>query len=80
MQLSGRNFLKTGVTSDFRFGFQGQEEDDEIKGEGNSINFEFRMHDPRLGRFLSIDPLASDYPWNSPYAFGENRVVMSAMC
>ena len=33
------------------------------------------MHDPRLGRFLSIDPLAPDYPWNSPYAFSENRVI-----
>lgn len=33
------------------------------------------MHDPRLGRFLSVDPLAPEYPWNSPYAFAENRVI-----
>lgn len=33
------------------------------------------MHDPRVGRFLSIDPLAEDYPWNSPYAFAENQVI-----
>lgn len=33
------------------------------------------MHDPRIGRFLSIDPLAASYPWNSPYAFSENRVI-----
>lgn len=26
-------------------------------------------------RFLSVDPLFKDYPWNSPYAFAENRVV-----
>jgi len=26
-------------------------------------------------RFLSRDPLAVDYPWNSPYAFAENRVI-----
>ncbi len=24
---------------------------------------------------LSVDPLARDYPWNSPYAFAENRVI-----
>jgi hypothetical protein len=24
---------------------------------------------------LSLDPLAPDYPWNSPYAFSENRVI-----
>lgn len=56
-------------------GFQGQEEDDEIKGEGNSVNFEFRMHDPRLGRFFAVDPLSDKYPHNSPYAFSENRVI-----
>ena len=33
------------------------------------------MHDPRVGRFFAIDPLAPDYPWNSPYAFSENRVL-----
>jgi RHS repeat-associated protein len=63
-----------GITP-YRYSFQGQEHDDEIKGEGNSINFEYRMHDPRLGRFFAIDPLASDYPWNSTYAFSENRVI-----
>lgn len=62
-------------TSDYRYGFQGQEMDDEIKGEGNSINFKYRMHDPRIGRFFAVDPLASSYPWNSSYAFSENRVI-----
>jgi len=77
VQLSGRNFLKTGVSKDFRYGFQGQEEDDEVKGEGNSVNFEYRMHDPRLGRFLSIDPLTTKYPFYSPYSFSGNRVIDS---
>lgn len=60
----------------YRFGFQGQEKDDEMHGAtGTSYAFEYRMHDPRVGRFLSIDPLAAKYPWNSPYAFSENRVI-----
>ncbi|WP_439484055.1 RHS repeat-associated core domain-containing protein [Cyclobacterium plantarum] len=59
----------------YRYGFQGQERDDEIKGEGRSINFKYRMHDPRLGRFFSVDPLDSEYPWNSPYAFSENKLI-----
>jgi RHS repeat-associated protein len=59
----------------YRYGFQGQEKDDELKGEGNSLNYTFRMHDPRIGRFLSLDPLAPEYPWNSPYVFSENRVI-----
>tara|TARA_B110000967_G_C18870439_1_gene555101 strand:- start:736 stop:1632 length:897 start_codon:yes stop_codon:yes gene_type:complete len=61
--------------SSFTFGFQGQEGDDEVSGQGNSYVFKYRIHDPRLGRFLSVDPLGSSYPWNSPYAFAENRVI-----
>ena len=68
-------FERTISGDGYRFGFQGQEMDDEIKGEGNSVNYTFRMHDPRIGRFFSIDPLSSEYPWNSTYAFSENRVL-----
>ncbi len=64
-----------GSSSSYRYGFQGQEKDDEIKGEGNSMNYEYRMHDPRIGRFFATDPLFREYPWNSPYAFSENRVI-----
>lgn len=62
-------------SEDYRYGFQGQEKDDEIKGEGNSINYKYRMHDPRIGRFFAVDPLASSYPFYSPYAFSGNRVI-----
>lgn len=61
--------------NEYRFGFQGEESDDEIYGDNNSYAFEYRLHDPRLGRFLSVDPLATSYPWNSTYAFSENRVI-----
>ena len=33
------------------------------------------MHDPRVGRFFAVDPLFRKYPYNSPYAFSENRVM-----
>ncbi len=59
----------------YRFGFQGQESDGEVSGEGNSYAFKYRIHDTRLGRFLSVDPLLDKYPWNSTYAFSENRVI-----
>ena len=49
--------------------------DNEVKGVGNSINYKYRMHDPRIGRFFAVDPLAASYPWNSPYAFSENIVI-----
>ncbi|MCJ8291844.1 MAG: hypothetical protein MJK07_18890, partial [Flavobacteriales bacterium] len=59
----------------YRYGFQGQEMDDEVKGKGNSVNYKYRMHDPRIGRFFAIDPLAAIYSYNSPYAFSENVVI-----
>ncbi len=64
-----------GSSDFYRYGFQGQEKDDEIKGEGNSLNYKYRMHDPRISRFFAVDPIAHEYPWNSPYAFSENRVI-----
>ncbi len=71
MLLPNRN----GSSVDYRYGFQGQEKDDEIKGEGNSLNYRYRMHDPRVGRFFAVDPLFKQYEYNSTYAFSENRVI-----
>ena len=70
VELDGRT-----VSDGYRYGFQNQEKDNEIKGEGNSVNYTFRMHDPRLGRFLSVDPLSPNYPYNGSYNFSENRVI-----
>jgi len=64
-----------GSSSAYRYGFQGQEKDDELKGEGNSLNYTFRMHDPRVGRFFAVDPLEAKYPWYTPYQFSGNRVI-----
>ncbi len=75
MQMPGRNGTISG--GEYRYGFQGQEKGDEIRGEGNSVNYKYRMHGPRIGRFFAVDPLSPKYPWNSPYAFSENNVIAS---
>lgn len=69
--LDGRH----GNDNTYRYGFQGQERDDEIKGAGNSYNYEYRMQDPRIGRFFACDPLESKYPWYSPYQFSGNKLI-----
>ena len=69
------NVSVVAETNDYRYGFQGQEEDDEMRGEGNNLNYKYRMYDPRIGRFFTTDPLSAKYPYNSPYAFSENRVI-----
>jgi RHS repeat-associated protein len=53
--------------------FQGQRFDDELGL--NWLQFKWRNHDPQIGRFVEIDPLASKYEYNSTYAFSENKVI-----
>jgi RHS repeat-associated protein len=69
MEMPGRSY----EAGDYRFGFQAQEGDPEwFEG---ALSFKYRIHDPRIGRFLSVDPLFREYPWNSTYAFSENRLI-----
>lgn len=63
------------VANDYRFGYNGMEKDNAVKGNGNSYTTEFRQYDPRLGRWLSLDPLMHEFPWMSPYvAFNNNPI------
>ncbi len=78
VQLDGRTITGGIADKAYRYGFQNQEKDNEIKGEGNSLNYEFRMHDPRLGRFFAIDPLEAKYPQWTPYQFSGNQVISTA--
>lgn len=45
-----------GQDDDYRYGFQGYEKDDEVRGvKGASYTTEFRQLDPRIGRWLTVD-------------------------
>jgi len=62
----------------YRYGYQGSEKDDEIKGEGNSYTTFYRQLDPRIGRWLSLDPKMAKYPHESPYvSMGNNPIMMN---
>jgi RHS repeat-associated protein len=62
-----------GSSTSYRYGFNGKEKDDEVKGEGNSYDFGARIYDSRIGRWLSPDPKFSLQPNWSPYkAFFDN--------
>jgi len=66
MEIANRTF-----SNNYRFGFNGQEVDKEAE----MINFKFRPYNAKIGKFLGVDPLSREYPWNSCYAFAENRVI-----
>jgi RHS repeat-associated protein len=71
MQMPDRNDAVSG----YRYGFNGMEGDSEVKGSGNSYTTEFRQYDPRLGRWLSLDPLFANFVWQSPYAAFDNNPI-----
>ncbi|MET3730561.1 RHS repeat-associated core domain-containing protein [Moheibacter stercoris] len=64
-----------GVTqTDYQYKYQGQERQDELGLNWDS--FKWRNYDYAIGRFMSIDPLAEQYAYNSTYAFQENKMGM----
>jgi RHS repeat-associated protein len=68
MQMVGRKWESGG----YRYGFNGKENDNDVKGDGNQQDYGMRIYDPRIAKFLSIDPLTSDYPELTPYQFASN--------
>ncbi len=71
MQMPGR----TLTAANYRYGFNGQEKDNEISGEGNAYTAEFWEYDSRIGRRWNVDPVVK--PWESPYvAFNNNPNIM----
>jgi len=74
MQMVVRTNSPYSATSS-RYGFNGMEKDNEAKGDGNSYTTELRQYDPRLGRWLSIDPLVYNFPQQSPYVGYDNNPI-----
>jgi len=69
--MPGRQYNSTG----YRYGFNGKENDNEVKGTGNQQDYGMRIYDPRIGKFLSVDPITDEYPELTPYQFASNRPI-----
>ncbi len=72
VQLDGR----TISMDSYRYGFNGMEKVDEVKGGGNSYDFGARLYNPRIGRWMSRDPHESKYPAVSGYVFSLNSPLL----
>jgi RHS repeat-associated protein len=68
MQMPGRN-----GGEDYRYAFNGMEQDPEVSGDGNSYTTEYRHYDSRLGRWKSLDPRAEKYANLSSYSAYANN-------
>ncbi len=72
MQISSR----TNSSDAYRYGFNGKEKEED--GEFGSLthyDYGFRIYNPGIGRFLSVDPLTKDYAMLTPYQFASNSTI-----
>ncbi len=66
---------RNGSSDTYRYGFNGKENDNEVKGRGLQVDYGFRIYDPRVGKFLSTDPLFKGFPYYTPYQFAGNKPI-----
>ncbi|HTN08213.1 RHS repeat-associated core domain-containing protein [Agriterribacter sp.] len=69
MQMPGRTYTSA---NNYRYGFNGKEQDKEGPVQ---YDYGFRIYDPALGRFKSVDPITNKYPELTPYQFASNRPI-----
>ncbi|MEN7551553.1 RHS repeat-associated core domain-containing protein [Rapidithrix thailandica] len=70
-QMAGRNYSD----ENYRYGFNGKENDKDFGNQHLIQDYGFRLYNPKIGKFLSVDPLAKDYPGLTPYQFASNNPI-----
>jgi RHS repeat-associated protein len=78
MLMPNRHGSDVSASEQYSYGMGGMEKDNEINGNNNSYTTLFRQYDPRIGRWLSLDPAMKKYPFQSPYAaFNDNPMYFT---
>src|SRR5690606_36398635 len=72
--MDGRNVQD----STYRYWFNGKERDSNGEwGSKGHYDYGFRIYNPSIAKFLSVDPLTTSYPWYTPYQFAGNKPVIA---
>ena len=71
MVMAGRKYN----FGNYRYGFNGKEKDDKGEWGSTAYDYGFRIYNPQIAKFLSVDPLAASYPWYTPYQFAGNKPI-----
>ena len=72
MEMPGRKYNP----QNYRYGFNGKENDRSGEwGLGLVQDYGFRLYNPGLGRFLSVDPLRAAFPSESSYLYAGNSPI-----
>ena len=70
----GRSYLGNG---NIKIGFNGKRRDDEGEFGLTAYDYGFRIYNPDIGKFLSVDPLTKSFPWYAPYQFAGNTPIVA---
>lgn len=70
---------RTLTSNLYRYGFNGKEKDESGEFGGlTHYDYGFRIYNPGISRFLSVDPLTKSYPMLTPYQFASNSPIWGA--
>ncbi|GAA4272780.1 DUF6443 domain-containing protein [Aquimarina gracilis] len=72
--LEHRGYNNTIVGREHPYKFQGVELEESL--DLNLYEMDWRQYDPAIGRFISIDPLAEERNWLTPYNFVQNNPII----
>lgn len=72
LEMKGRSFSD----EKYRYGFNGKEKDNSFASD-NSYDYGFRIYNPSIAKFLSVDPLTKSYPMLTPYQFASNTPLQA---
>ena len=65
-------------TGDYRFGYQGQEQDNKMGGLGQHTTAQFWEYDTWAVKRWNMDPLAGKFPTQSPFVnFNDNPIILN---
>ena len=71
----GMNHLNSGTANFGTGSYKNYKYQEQELQETGFYAFKWRQYMPDVGRFFNIDPLSEKFPYNSTYAFSENRVI-----
>ena len=72
LEMPGRSYQ----SGSYRYGFNGKENDRSTWSSTQLVqDYGMRLYNPALGRFLSVDPLAKEYSFYTPYQFAGNTPI-----
>lgn len=67
---------KYEAQSGYRYGFNGKEKDKDMNGL-TAYDYGFRIYNPGIGKFLSVDPLTKKFPDYTPFQFCSNNPIIA---